>query len=108
VTENVEIESRVSTDEHAGYQWLGHAGYRHETVVHSAGEYVKGDTHTNTPEGHWSLFKRAVRGTHVHISSKHMWKYVAEFSYRRNFRHSHEMIFNRLVAAFSQPRLAET
>jgi hypothetical protein len=38
---------------------------------------------------HWSHFKRAVKGTHVHISGKHMWKYVAEFSYRRNMRHTH-------------------
>ena len=84
------------------------ANYRHETVNHSAREYVRGDTHTNTIEGHWSLFQRAVRGTHVSISAGILWKYVAEFSYRRNFRHSHELMFNRLVASFSQPRLAET
>jgi transposase len=108
VLANVEIGSRVSTDENRGYRWLSESGYRHETVTHSAGEYVRGDTHTNTLEGHWSLFQRAVRGTHVSISSKHLWKYVAEFSYRRNFRHSHEMMFTRLVASFSQPRLVET
>jgi transposase len=108
VTANVETGARVSSDEHIGYHWLKSAGYRHETITHRAGEYARGDVHTNTLEGHWSLFKRAVRGTHVHISSKHMWKYVAEFSYRRNFRQSHEMMFNRLVAAFSQPRLIET
>jgi transposase len=108
VTENVEIGTRVSSDEHFGYGGLTGAGYRHDTVNHGSGEYVKGDTHTNTLEGHWSLFKRAVKGTHVSISSKHMWKYVAEFSYRRNFRHSHEIMFNRLVASFSQPRLVET
>jgi transposase len=107
VTENVEPGSFVSTDEHWGYQDLERAGYRHSTVTHSAGEYVKGKTHTNTLEGHWSLFKRAIRGTHVQISSKHMWKYVAEFSYRRNFRNSHETMFNRLVLSFSRPRLVE-
>ena len=64
--------------------------------------------HTNTLEGHWSLLKRAIRGTHVHISSKHAWKYVGEFTYRRNFRHSHRAMFDRLVASFSLPRLVET
>jgi transposase len=108
VTQNVEVGSRVSTDDATGYSRLEKFHYRHDTVNHSEGEYVKGDTHTNTLEGHWSLFQRAVRGTHVSISSKHMWKYVAEFSYRRNFRHSHETMFSRLVASFSQPRLIET
>jgi DNA-directed RNA polymerase subunit RPC12/RpoP/transposase-like protein len=108
VTANVEPGSAVSTDEHKAYKYLGELGYRHGTVTHSAGEYVRGETHTNTLEGHWSLFKRAIRGTHVHISAKHMWKYVAEFSYRRNFRYSHRAMFDRLVASFSLPRLVET
>jgi hypothetical protein len=49
----------------------------------------------------------AVKGTHVHISSKHAWKYVSEFSYRRNMRHSHWSMFNLLVHAFALPRLAD-
>jgi transposase len=88
VFENVIPGTTVSTDEAHVYADLG-ATFDHGKVVHSAGEYVRGIHHTNTIEGHWSLFKRAVRGTHVHISRKHMWKYVAEFSYRRNMRHSH-------------------
>lgn len=108
VTVNVEPGSAVSADEHKAYKYLGDLGYHHDTVTHSAGEYVKGKTHTNTLEDHWSQFKRSIRGTHIHVSAKHLWKYVAEFSYRRNFRHSHEAMFNRLVASFSQPRLAAT
>lgn len=108
VIRNVQGGSTVSTDEWFGYSKLADHGYVHETVNHHGKEYVRGIHHTNTLEGHWSLFKRAVSGTHVHISSKHMWKYVAEFSYRRNFRHSHRAMFERLVASFSLPRLAET
>jgi transposase len=108
VTQNVVDGSTVTTDEWFGYSKLADHGYVHGTVNHHDKEYVRGIHHTNTLEGHWSLFKRAVSGTHVHISSKHMWKYVAEFSYRRNFRHSHQTMFNRLVASFSLPRLAET
>lgn len=70
--------------------------------------YVRGETHTNTLGGHWSQFKRSIRGKNIHVSAKHLWKYVAEFSYRRNLRHSHEAMFDRLVASFSQPRVAET
>ena len=107
VRENVVLGSQISTDEHKSYGRLSD-GYNHQTVIHSKKEYVRGNVHTNTLEGHWSHFKRAVKGTHVHVSSQHLWKYVGEFSYRRNFRQSHTVMFNRLVAAFSQPLLAET
>jgi hypothetical protein len=39
------------------------------------------------------------------ISGKRRWKYVAEFSYRRNIRHTHASMFNLLVQAFGLPRL---
>jgi transposase-like protein/predicted RNA-binding Zn-ribbon protein involved in translation (DUF1610 family) len=107
INENVAEGSTISTDEHRSYQGLKHA-YDHGAVNHSAKEYVRGIHHVNSLESHWSLFKRAVKGTHVHISSKHAWKYVSEFSYRRNMRHSHWSMFNLLVHAFALPRLQET
>lgn len=108
IVENIERGSTVSTDEYPTYRDLGRGGYYdHGTTNHKREEYVRGIHHTNTIEGHWGHFKRAIRGTHVSVSGKHMWKYVNEFSYRRNFRKSHAEMFNRLVAAFSQPRLAE-
>jgi hypothetical protein len=39
--------------------------------------------HMNSLESYCSLFKHAVKGTHIHVSAKHSWKYVSEFSYRR-------------------------
>jgi transposase len=107
VLENVAPGSTVSTDEHRSYRDLSRT-YEHGTVIHSAKEYVRGIHHVNSLESHWSLFKRAVKGTHVHISSKHAWKYVSEFSYRRNMRHSHWAMFNLLVHAFALPRLKES
>jgi hypothetical protein len=59
----------------------------------------------NSLEAHWSHFKRAIAGTHIAISQKHMWKYIAEFSYRRNMRHSHSAMFDLLIRAFGLPRL---
>ena len=106
VRENVEKGATISTDEWRSYNRLSD-DYNHNKVIHSKKEYVRGIVHTNTIEGHWSHFKRAVLGTHVHISSKHMWKYVSEFSYRRNYRQSHSLMFSRLVEAFSLPRLAD-
>ncbi len=108
VKKNVKIGSVVSTDEHGGYNDLHLMGLNHGTVKHSKGQYVRGAHHTNTIEGYWGHLKRSIRGTHVSVSNKHLWKYAAEFSYRRNFRSSHSGMFNRLVAAFALPTLKES
>jgi transposase-like protein len=106
VRANVEVGSIISTDENPSYSDLKH-GYEHGTVTHRRKEYVRGAHHVNSLEGHWSHFQRAIKGTHVHISGKHAWKYIAEFSYRRNMRHSHSGMFNLLVHAFSLPRIKD-
>jgi ISXO2-like transposase domain len=74
----------------------------------SAGEYVWETIHTNTIEGYWSRLKNSIRGTHIHVSRKHLWKYVSEFSFRYNMRKQPEVMFGRLVEAFAQPRLKES
>ncbi len=104
---NVQRGSTISTDEGGAYHKLRKAPYDHGTVQHGKHEYVRGIHHVNTLEGHWGQFKRSIRGTHVHISQKHLWKYVSEFSYRRNQRHSHRRMFTNLVSAFSLPRLQD-
>lgn len=106
IIENVTPDTIVTTDGHASYGRLGRA-YKHEAVNHSIGEYARGIHHTNTIEGHWSQMKRSIKGTHVHVSAKHLWKYCAEFDYRRNYRQSHSLMFNRLVASFALPRQQE-
>src|SRR5712675_157425 len=107
INENIVPDATISTDEHKAYHGLGWA-YDHGTVNHSAKEYVRGIHHVNGLESHWSLFKRAIKGTHVHISANHSWKYVSEFSYRRNMRKSHWAMFNLLVQAFALPRLIDS
>jgi transposase-like protein len=107
VFRNVDIGSTISTDEWDGYNVLDLA-YEHGRVNHSEKKYVNGIHHVNTLEGHWSLLKRSIRGTHVHVSSQHLWKYVSEFSYRHNMRKSQAAMFYRLVSSFSLPRLRES
>jgi hypothetical protein len=51
--------------------------------------------------------KHAIKGTHVSISTKHAWKYVSEFSYCRNMRHTHSGMFNLLVQSFALPLLKD-
>jgi transposase-like protein len=94
---NIEPGSRITTDEHKSYRYLALAGFKHGTVLHSREEYVRGDDHTNTIEGFWSLIQRAIKGTHVHVSRQHMAKYLSEFEFRWNLRKSPEAMFPVLL-----------
>jgi transposase-like protein len=107
VAHNVARGTTISTDEWLGYNRLGSLGYEHGTVQHNIQEYVRGIHHVNTLESHWGQLKRSIRGTHIHVSGKHLWKYVSEFSYRRNYRESHRGMFDHLIASISLPRLAD-
>jgi transposase len=97
--------SRVMTDEARVYQHLDHEGFTHESVNHSAYEYVRGKVHTNTIEGYWSMLKRGINGTYIHVSKTHLQKYLSEFEYRYNLRHAPHLIFEALLVAFAKPVL---
>jgi len=107
ISDNIAPGSIISTDEYSGYAMLHTSPYTHGTVHHKNEVWVNGIHHTNTLEGHWSHFKKAIASTHIHVSAKHLWKYVAEFSYRRNMRHSHATMFDHLLVSVSRPRLQD-
>ncbi len=88
--------SLISTDEHRGYERLSVDGWPHESVCHSGGEYVRGNVHTSTIDGFWSLIKRGVMGTFHKVSRKYLPLYVAEFEFRYNNRRN-EDIFGAAV-----------
>jgi transposase-like protein len=76
----------VMTDEGGAAKKVGSEFSKHDSVNHSAGEYVRGDAHTNTVEGYFSIFKRGIYGTFHHISQQHLKRYLAEFDFRYNER----------------------
>jgi transposase-like protein len=82
----VDRKSDLMSDEGPGVSAVGREFARHQTVNHGAGEYVRGDAHTNTIEGYFSIFKRGITGTYHHISAKHLKRYLAEFDFRYNER----------------------
>jgi transposase-like protein len=86
VEKNVSREARMMTDQAQYYKHAfgGFAG--HEMVDHSKEEYVRGEAHTNTAEGYFSIFKRGMRGVYQHCSEKHLHRYLAEFDFRYNHR----------------------
>jgi hypothetical protein len=59
---------------------------RHEMVDHGALEYVRGDAHSNTVEGYFSILKRGIIGTYHHVSEAHLGRYLAEFDFRYSER----------------------
>jgi hypothetical protein len=74
------------TDENRSYGRIGREFASHETVMHSAEEYVRGKAHTNTVEGFFSIFKRGMRGIYQHCSERHLHRYLAEFDFRYSNR----------------------
>jgi transposase-like protein len=86
VVENVSRESRLHTDESRLYIGSDALFASHETVKHSAKEYVRGDVHTNSAEGYFSIFKRGMRGIYQHCAEKHLHRYLAEYDFRFNHR----------------------
>lgn len=100
VTENVKPGTTVSTDERHAYKQLPKHGYAHGSVNHSADEWVDGIHHTNSIEGFWGRLKLSIKGTHVHVSRKHLPKYLAEFEFRYNNRKNPHMMLDMLLKAF--------
>lgn len=85
VRSHVAPGSLVYTDEHNSYRGLS-TDYRHRSLNHGRGEYVRKATHTNTIESVWALLKRQIIGVHHWVSPKHLDRYVGEMTYRLNRR----------------------
>lgn len=85
--DNIAREARLMTDEHRIYVVPGRTMFAdHQTVEHGKGEYVRGDVHTNTLEGFFSIFKRGMKGVYQHCGKRHLHRYMAEFDFRYNNR----------------------
>ena len=78
--------TKVMTDGEGQYRILADMFASHEAVNHGAGEYVRGEAHTNTVEGYFSILKRGITGTYHHVSPEHLKRYLAEFDFRYNER----------------------
>ena len=76
----IEDGSIVSSDEMHTYKTLPKFGFKHGFVKHHVKQWKKGIHHTNTIEGFWSQIKRSIQGTHIHVSRKHMSKYLGDLS----------------------------
>jgi transposase-like protein len=106
VSENAEV---IFTDDYPSYpsaiKRAGVESEKHKAINHSKRIYVIGDTHTNTIESAFSLFKRGVRGTWHHISAKHLASYLEEMEFRFNNRKNPYLFRDTILKLISSPNL---
>jgi transposase-like protein len=88
--------SRLVTDMGQNFKHRGFAA--HETVDHHKYEWARGDVHTNTLEGFFSVIKRGLVGIYQHVESRHLDRYLSEFDFRQN---------NRVALGIDDARRAE-
>lgn len=86
MVEQIEKATALMTDDAGQYRHMHKDFARHEVVNHGILEYVRGDAHTNTIEGYFSILKRGIIGTYHHVSPQHLKRYLAEFDFRYNER----------------------
>ena len=95
--------STICTDEMGGYKDIDQSGYRHLKVNHNRGQYTsKAGGGVNALEGFWAQLKRGINGTHIHVSGKHLPKYLGEFEYRWNMRAVPHLMLDRMMASFAR------
>ena len=89
---NVQAGSEIQSDEWFAYRGLDAHGYGHKTVEHGAGEYARNGIHVNGLEGYWSMLKKGIKSTHIHVSKDYLGNYAKE-----NRKDPTQMIFDLLT-----------
>ena len=79
---NIIRESRLMTDKSPIYKNVGKEYAEHGSVDHTSFEWTRGDIHSNTVEGYYSIFKRGMKGIYQHCAEKHLHRYLSEFDFR--------------------------
>ena len=98
IQENISSDVDVIvTDELPAYR-KAVGDVKHETVNHSAKEYVRlgTDIHTNSIESAFSLLKRGIIGTWHKVSAKHLQAYLDEMTFRFDRRKRSDLFLDTL------------
>jgi hypothetical protein len=98
VRANVDKKSILVTDSHLGYKGLDISYIKHEVLNHFENEFKRGEFTTNGIENAWSNLKRTIKGTHIHVSAKHLQKYVDEVAFRLMNRDRQDEMFDIILS----------
>lgn len=102
IVKGVKTSSAIYSDEWRAYGKLAVWGYDHETVTHSAGEFVRGHAHTQNVENLWSNMKRGIKGVYRHVDAKYLQEYVDEYAFRYSHRKDYQPMFWALMGRVTQ------
>ncbi len=110
IRDHVVPQSVIYTDELPSYDGISAmrdkdgkpAGYQHYRIKHSDRVYVRGDIHTNSVEGFWSLIKKGIAGVYHSVSQKHLQSYLNEYTFRYNRRHMGNQQFRAILQRVSE------
>lgn len=97
IREKVDTLSVIVTDGFGGYKDLHKEFKAHIIVNHQANEFVKDGYSTNPMENYWSHLKRMIKGTHITVSRRHLYKYIAEHSFRYVHRKDPNTMFDKIL-----------
>ena len=86
VRANIDRETKLMTDEWPVYPRVAAEYAGHDVVRHKDKEWGRGEAHTNTIEGFFSIFKRGMKGVYQHCAEHHLHRYLAEFDFRYSNR----------------------
>jgi transposase-like protein len=86
LTDHASLKADFITDDRTTYRMYGWNFASHQFVNHTAREYVRGDVHTNTVEGFFSVLKRGLKGVYQNVSEHHLQRYLCEFDFRYSNR----------------------
>lgn len=86
VRQNVNKEATLITDSLASYNGLDKDFAKHEIVNHTGNEFVRGNIHTNSIEGAFSMLRRSIIGIYHKVTPKHLDRYCHETMFRYNLR----------------------
>jgi transposase-like protein len=89
----------IYTDDWPAYNGIGDKDTIHETVNHSAEEWVRGD------ENIWSLLKRSIVGSYHQVSKKHLDAYLDELEWRFNNRENPYLFRDTLLRLINSENL---
>jgi len=86
IEQTVSKEASLVTDGFGGYSGLDKTYKEHQVLNKEKEEYVRGEYHTNTLEGFWTLLKRGIYGQYHKVSTTHLQSYLNEFTFKYNHR----------------------
>jgi transposase-like protein len=88
--DSIHHDATLYTDKSSLYTHASEFFLHHSSVDHHLEEWVRGNVHTNNIECFWSVLKRTIGGTYIHVNPRHLDRYLAEQVFRFDERENQD------------------